>query len=283
MSVAERERLSELASLHALGVLTAEEHAELARAATRDPSLAAEIRALEDTVVALGGIVPPAEPPADLRARVLASIGGAAPSTAVPSTASSSMRQPLPARGATGSRALPGWLAAAAALILAGGLGIYALQLRGELGRVEGRLASAEREMTRLMNVIGTSEDRIRILQAQADVLFAPDMARIDLQGQAAAPGASARAFWSRRSGMTFAARNLPPLPAGKAYQVWVVPQGAPPVSAGLLDPATGNETQFFKTPEDVPAPAAVAVTLEPAGGVPQPTGDQVLVGLVGN
>jgi len=36
-----------------------------------------------------------------------------------------------------------------------------------------------------------------------------------------------------------------------------------------------------FATPPDIPPPIAVAVTLEPAGGVPAPTGPKVLVGTV--
>ena len=63
-------------------------------------------------------------------------------------------------------------------------------------------------------------------------------------------------------------------------YQVWVV-TGQAPVSAGLLTPGPdrrGAQT-FFNTPPDIPAPAAVAVTIEPAGGVPAPTGDMYLVG----
>ena len=56
VSVADREPLRELASLHALGVLSADERAELARAMAADPELAAEVRQLEDTAGALGGV-----------------------------------------------------------------------------------------------------------------------------------------------------------------------------------------------------------------------------------
>jgi hypothetical protein len=37
------------------------------------------------------------------------------------------------------------------------------------------------------------------------------------------------------------------------------------------------NET--FNTPPDIPQPVALAVTIEPAGGVPAPTGEKYLVG----
>ena len=48
-------------------------------------------------------------------------------------------------------------------------------------------------------------------------------------------------------------------------------------LDSGHLGP-DGWET-FFSTPPDILAPAAVAVTIEPAGGVPAPTGDMYLVG----
>ena len=75
MSATDREQLRELASLHALGVLSDEERAELAKAMAGDAELAAEVRLLEDTAGALGGVVAQVDPPARLRARVLAVAG----------------------------------------------------------------------------------------------------------------------------------------------------------------------------------------------------------------
>jgi len=75
---------------------------------------------------------------------------------------------------------------------------------------------------------------------------------------------------------------QLPALPADKVYQLWIVPQGAAAVSAGLLTPdANGHASLFFPMPADVTAPQALAVTVEPAGGVPAPTGSRVLLGTV--
>ena len=112
-------------------------------------------------------------------------------------------------------------------------------------------------------------------------VLASPDMARIDLAGQAAAPSARARAFWSRNRGLVFTATNLPPLQAGRVYQIWVLTKGAP-ISAGLVSPDDlGGTTAVLGTAPDIPQPAGVAVSLEPAGGVPAPTGAIYLAGTV--
>jgi anti-sigma-K factor RskA len=81
---------------------------------------------------------------------------------------------------------------------------------------------------------------------------------------------------------VAFAANALPALPPDKVYQLWVVPQdNQPPVSAGLLTPdPSGHVSHFFPMPANVSA-AALAVTVEPAGGMPSPTGDRVLLGAV--
>ena len=49
-----------------------------------------------------------------------------------------------------------------------------------------------------------------------------------------------------------------------------------------LTADALGGGLVFFSTPPDIAPPTAVAVTLEPTGGVPAPTGQFVLVGTPG-
>src|SRR5207253_2949543 len=116
--------------------------------------------------------------------------------------------------------------------------------------------------------------------QTYVVVLGASDLLRVDLAGQPVAPQARARAFWSRSSGLIFTASSLPPLPAGRTYQLWMVTPQAP-VSAGLLSPGTRGEAHaLLATPPGVTSAAAIAVTIEPEGGVPSPTGEKYLVGL---
>jgi hypothetical protein len=180
-------------------------------------------------------------------------------------------------------RASIAWLAAAASLAAAAGLGVWAWRIQDRLRDMEVRLAEAQQEVTTLRQTMGRERDQVRLLRAQADVFLAPDVNLVQLAGEPTAPGATARAYWSRRGGMVFAASALPPLPTTKSYQVWVIADARPPISAGLLDVRPdGTTLQYFETPADIPTPKAVAVTLEPAGGMPQPTGDKVLVGATG-
>jgi anti-sigma-K factor RskA len=112
-----------------------------------------------------------------------------------------------------------------------------------------------------------------------AFVLASTDVTRVDLAGQSAAPAAAGRAFWSPTQGVIFSA-DLPPAPAGRDYQLWVVTRGGP-VSAGLLKPDLPRGLALVTGTLAAPDPQALAVTLEPAGGVPAPTGPMYLVGKI--
>ena len=129
-------------------------------------------------------------------------------------------------------------------------------------------------------------ERRVHVARRAADdsrntlsIVAAPDVRRIDLAGQRPAPAAAARAFWSPSRGVVLVAANLPALPPGRTYQLWFVTADAK-VNVGLLKPdPTGRVDAIVTNAANLPTPAAVAVTQEPDGGVPQPTGDMYLVG----
>ncbi len=105
---------------------------------------------------------------------------------------------------------------------------------------------------------------------------------QIKLAGQPDAPAATASVVMSPTKGMVLTALNLPQLAAGKIYQLWVVTKQAP-VSIGTFEVAAdGSVTGTMPITEEAKLnPVAVAVTIEPAGGVPAPTGPKVLVGLL--
>jgi anti-sigma-K factor RskA len=292
MSDAGQERRDELASLYALGAIDRADDTALREELAATPAFAEDVRALVQTAVGLGQAVPLVDPPAALRARVLTSITGKTFGPAVvPFEAPGAAAVPVPpAQPATvvridrpGASPWIGWLAAAAALIAAIGTGMYALQLRDRVEEAEARAFEAGREVVQMRRVLDRSQEETRVVRMQAAVLIAPDMARVDLAGQPSAPKAAARAFWSRSRGMVFAATSLPQLPSGKVYQLWVVANGVNPISAGLLAPdAQGQVNTHFVTPQDIPVPVALAVTLEPEGGVPRPTGEKFLIGATG-
>jgi anti-sigma-K factor RskA len=96
------------------------------------------------------------------------------------------------------------------------------------------------------------------------------------------APASEGRVLWSPDSRKAvFYARGLPRPPAGKDYQLWLI-AGSTPQSEGVFP--VDEQGQATHVLPDLPDPAnvtAFGVTLEPAGGRPQPGGPLYLVGTV--
>ena len=254
-----------LAPAYALGALEADERRAFESHLAQCEICASEVRSLGRVTAGLAQSVPLVTPRDALRDRVLLAVGA---------------RDARVHESHTRSRSvMVQWLAYAACVAVATAAVLYAMNLRTRVENLEARLEVAQ---TRLAAADRAMVDARRVAfetQSAMAVLAAADLTRVDLMGAPAAPQASGRALWSRQSGMVFAASNLPPLEAGKIYQVWLV-AGGPPVSAGLVAPdENGRSVGIFRTPVDVTGPVTVAVTIEPEGGVPAPTGAFYLTG----
>jgi anti-sigma factor RsiW len=133
--------------------------------------------------------------------------------------------------------------AAAAAALAAVGVGVWAAELSSSLG--EERAA----------------RDR---LEHATEILARPDAERIRIEG---ADGALVLA---PNGEAALIVTGLEPPPAGQTYEAWVI-AGEKPRPAGLF--GVREETTVVALERSVPAGAIVAVTLEPEGGVEEPTG----------
>lgn len=115
-------------------------------------------------------------------------------------------------------------------------------------------------------------------LQAMGQVTGAPDSAQITLLQQPDGPPGQAHMLYNARMGLGVYSGQIAPPPSGKCYQLWLVPSSGAPVSAGLINANQQNGAVVVRLTPGL-APKAFAVTLEPYGGRPQPTGPMVLVG----
>jgi anti-sigma-K factor RskA len=85
--------------------------------------------------------------------------------------------------------------------------------------------------------------------------------------------------MYNAKMGMLMYDGEIEPAPSGKSYQLWLVPANGSPINAGVFTAVSGQPNHWMmKLPQGI-EPKAFAVTLEPAGGMPQPTGPNVLVG----
>ena len=84
-------------------------------------------------------------------------------------------------------------------------------------------------------------------------------------------PAARGRVFVSPNKGVVFIAAHLPRLDANKTFELWLIPAKGNPIPAGTFR-GEADSTAVYVRAGPVRNAAAVAVTVEPAGGSPQPT-----------
>jgi anti-sigma-K factor RskA len=118
-------------------------------------------------------------------------------------------------------------------------------------------------------------------MKFMGEVTGAPDSAQITLLQQPGGPPGQAHVLYNARMGMGVYSGQIAPAPAGKSYQLWLVPASGAPVSAGMIDTNQQNGAVMLHMTPGLAA-KEFAVTVEPQGGMPQPTGPMVLVGAAG-
>ncbi len=131
--------------------------------------------------------------------------------------------------------------------------------------------------------LIGALRDREQLQMAA--LLESPSLAVVPLAGQADTnPTATGRLLVDPASKTwAFVGGGLKPLPQGRTYQLWLVTADERKIPMGTFDPgADGTGTLSDKIPDGLGTVLLAAVTDEPAGGVPQPTGQFQLIGKFG-
>jgi hypothetical protein len=146
-------------------------------------------------------------------------------------------------------------------------------QLRADLARL-----SAELEQTR--SQLGETRTEMARVSGEAEMLAAPDSHVAELTGTEVAAGARARLTFNETTGeAVLVTAQLPPAPAGKAYQLWYIAEGKPLPGSVFTTDASGRGELRERIPPEGRRAAVFAVTLEPAGGLPAPSGDIYLKG----
>ena len=257
---------------YALGQLPPQEGREVEDHLRECSICAQEARELAAVLSGVGESVPLVAPSAALRQRVLASVAVEGQEPARHERRVGVVEQP--------KRLVWTWvpLAAAAVLVLAvGGVALRIEQARRELAD----------EVTQTRAVNDELMKRVQLYAGQTDlalsILTAGDMREIPLTGKEATAVAAARAYWSPARGLLVVTDRLPAAPTGRIYQVWVIPDKQKPVSAGLLGDQQGGRGMLIVTPPQggVEGSVTIAVSDEPPGGLPAPSGSIHLAGSI--
>ncbi|MEX2549574.1 MAG: anti-sigma factor [Nitriliruptoraceae bacterium] len=212
---------------------------------------AEEVRELQETTSRLSGVLAE-EPPPGLRDQLLAAARHTPQEASVTDLASARRRgASAPSRASRLTAVAAGILAIAVA-----GLGYVAFDLADRVAETEAAVQESEREVDRFV-----------------ELLAAPDADVVTAESE---DGSRARVVLSAEQGQAVVVtEGLPPAPSDRTYQLWLInADGATP--AGLFDTEPDGRAATLLT-GDLAGSAAIGVTLEPAGGSPQPTTDPVL------
>ena len=231
------------------------------------PQCAGSLAEAEAILNQLPVALDPVEPPPSVREGLMARVAAA--------TTPSAAAVPEPQRR-------PGlfdvWLRPALAAAMAVVVTYLAVSVPAERRQqaLELRLASQAAELQRL-------EERFDAAVRRVNLVMNPAVRVVELAGTEAQPAALARIYWDRTENTwTFSAAELDSPGPGKTYQLWFITPEQEKISAGTFDvDASGRGSLEVRIPEGLDAIALAAVTDEPMGGSPQPTGSIHLVGNV--
>jgi anti-sigma-K factor RskA len=126
--------------------------------------------------------------------------------------------------------------------------------------------------------------DQLDRLNEEVRLLSAPDAVHVSLNPQNAPKHPSGTAIFSpSQNRLMFMASNFLPVPAGKAYELWIIPMAGAPMPAGMFKPDEHGNGMIMggKLPQGVTA-KAFAITIENETGSDKPTSPILLVGTVG-
>lgn len=248
-----RRNLHALAGVYALDALDqGAEYKRFTRHLRRCPACAQEVRGFRNVAAALA-FAAAAEPPPELRGRVMEAVGRTRQlPPVIPRRRSRSWFLWTPP-----SSWLPRLAAATAAIAIASVI-VLGIALAGARQQLNSARAQS---------------------QAIAAVLGAPDVRTVT--GPVTTGGMATVLLSAGKRELVVSTSGLAALPAGKAYQLWLIgPSSTQPAavrSAGLLPPAMTRLTTPVLA-SGLVAGDKLGLTVEPAGGSSQPTTTPILL-----
>ncbi len=256
------DELKELLAAFAVDGLDSEESRALEEHLEGCAECRDELDELRGTAGLIALAVDPVTPPPESRRRLLERVGRELPRRLTRDRRPPSVwRRPLPIAAGLAVAAGLAWLVLLQALT------------RSELRDTKRRLDQA------LARLADAQAARARE-RATTRLLAAPDGVSVALKGTEAAPAARAKVTYDPANGEAILfASSLQAPPPGKGYQLWFIAGSRPPLPGKVfITDRSGRGELADHLPAEARTSPVFAVTVEPAGGVPAPTGPIVLI-----
>lgn len=208
------------------------------------------------------------DPPAGLKASIMEAIKNT-PQDHIEEE--SSKEAPIVALNTTQKKSnVTMWRAAAIVLVVvSAGLGFLYTSNRGEVADQSERIASLEETISSQKESIDKNENQLSELTALNDFISDKQTKLVTMPGLDIAPDAGTRVYYNpTKKQVALQVDFLPETPSDKQYQLWAIVDGKP-TDMGVLDKLDSD--QLLMVDYDYGTPEAFAITLEKAGGSPQP------------
>lgn len=248
---------SGILELYVYGLLSEKENLEIAELAKKAPEVDQEIISIEKAIIALSSSFSPfhsVENFEKIKARLELKHG-----KVVELKPTSNWSQYV------------GW---AAAVLLLLGLGYQTL----ELTKSQQAISTVGNEKNKIQREYAFLDQQNKQTEKNLSIVRDIKNTGVTLGGQAVSPASFAKVYWNKQTKTTYIdAAGLPDPPKGMVYQVWSLKLSPvlTPTSIGLLDDFEGNKQKIFAVSQTDSA-EAFGITLEPAGGSPTPTMEQL-------
>ena len=150
-------------------------------------------------------------------------------------------------------------------------------RLNDEISGKQSKLEQQQEKLEQQKEKIDQLQNQLR---SESAFLNTPELRVTMLVGTEKSPRSTGKILWNARERKAlFYAANLPAIPPGKTYQLWIIAANKP-FDAGIFSvDQNGNAFLRVESLSEADKAQKFAVTLEPAGGVPQPTGEMHLLG----
>jgi len=255
---------SGLLELYVLGMANDQEVAEVNSFAKKYPEVAAEIQAIEaamENYALLNAIQP-----------------GQSVKEKIFSTIDLSLKQNTTAANVVSISSY--WkYAAAASIILFIGSVFFNIVIFNKYQAATKDYTAAVYEKNNLQDQLAEQERSNSEMKNDMGVIQSKYSEPVSLHGLEKSPDAAAKIFWMKNTGEVYIdPSNLPDAPTGMQYQLWGIVDGKPVDGGMIVISKKGDKYRIHKMKSFGKA-EAFAVTLETAGGNPQPKGDMYVMG----